>query len=76
MGRQLPVTVALANVLERSFPEEYEARRLETRLAADSESAAGEAAIPLFVMSCVMPGAPGSPCVFLSASAARPACCA
>ena len=27
VGRQLPVTVAMAAVLERSFPDEYEARQ-------------------------------------------------
>ena len=64
MGRQLPVTVALAAILERSFPEEYEARRAETRTSAAASAngtaaaaAADEAPLPLFVMSVMMPGA-------------------
>ena len=58
MGRQLPVTVTLAAVLERSFPDEYEARRRER--CAEMEGAAGdahdEAPVPLFVMSIMLPG--------------------
>ena len=55
-GRELPVSVTLAAILERSFPEEYAARRAETRgLAAAGD--AGQAPLPLFVMSCVLPGA-------------------
>jgi hypothetical protein len=61
VGRQLPVTVSLAGILERSFPEEYEARRAETRSAAasatDAATTAEEAPLPLFVMSVMMPGA-------------------
>ncbi|BDA43943.1 LON peptidase N-terminal domain and RING finger protein 3 [Coccomyxa sp. Obi] len=57
VGRQLPQTVALAHLLERSFPEEYAARRAETRsAAAEGAPPAGDAPIPLFVMSCMMPG--------------------
>ena len=59
MGRQLPVTVAFAAVLERSFPDEYEARRRES--AAELAGAAGagqdDAPVPLFVMSIMLPGA-------------------
>lgn len=58
VGRQLPITVTLANLLEKSFPDEYEARRQETRSAAAGGSGedVGEAPLPLFVMSCMMPG--------------------
>jgi hypothetical protein len=56
VGRQLPVSVTLANLLEKSFPEEYEARRRETRSSAGGTPEAGEAPLPLFVMSCMMPG--------------------
>ncbi|KAK9843647.1 hypothetical protein WJX81_000969 [Elliptochloris bilobata] len=59
VGRELPVSVTLAAILERSFPEEYAARRAETRgLGAGSAGAgnASQAPLPLFVMSCVLPG--------------------
>ena len=63
VGRQLPASVTLAAILERSFPEEYAARREEARLltprgAASAEGDAWQAPLPLFVMSCVLPGAP------------------
>ncbi len=61
------MTVALASVLERSFPDEYAARRDESRsTAAQGTPAAGEAPLPLFVMSCMMPGADFRPSLSLS----------
>ena len=57
VGRELPVTRTLKNILEKSFPEEYEERRQEAALLCPS--ADGEAPLPIFVMSCVMPGARG-----------------
>ena len=51
---QLPVSIVLKNILERGFPEEYEARRREEIEAA---GASGEAALlPLFVMNPMLPG--------------------
>ena len=58
VGRQLEVTRALHNVLERSFPEEYEARRRETVDAPDPpRDHTASFPVPLFVMQCIMPGA-------------------
>ncbi len=58
VGRQLEVTRALHNVLERSFPEEYEARRRETLEALEPpRDHTAPFPIPLFVMQCIMPGA-------------------
>lgn len=56
VGRELPVSVTLAAVLERSFPAEYAERRAElsgARAAGDARAAP----LPLFVMSSVLPGA-------------------
>lgn len=52
VGREIPVTLALRQLIQKSFPEEYEARRQEE---AGSPSDAGGAALPLFVMSCCLP---------------------
>ena len=57
----LPVSIVLKNVVERSFPEEYEARRLE-ECQASLSAAAGEGAstiasiLPLFVLCPMLPG--------------------
>ena len=56
VGRELPVSVTLAAVLERSFPAEYAERRAELR-GARAAGAARAAPLPLFVMSSVLPGA-------------------
>ena len=57
VGRQLEVTRALHNVLERSFPEEYEARRQETLEAMETpRDQTASFPVPLFVMQCIMPG--------------------
>ncbi|KAI7842161.1 hypothetical protein COHA_004184 [Chlorella ohadii] len=57
-GRELTVTVALKNLLERSFPEEYAARRREEQEAAAAAPAGGapDAPLPMFVMSLLLPG--------------------
>ncbi|KAL4424242.1 hypothetical protein ABPG75_001543 [Micractinium tetrahymenae] len=54
-GRELAVTITLKNLLERSFPEEYEQRRQEEREAAAAVPA-GAAPLPIFVMSLLLPG--------------------
>lgn len=57
VGRELAVTVVLKELLELSFPEEYEQRRVEERGAgAGAAPAAGDAPLPLFVMSLLLPG--------------------
>lgn len=55
MGRQLEITRALHAILEKSFPEEYAARRQET-LEEAAEDDASSLTVPLFVMQCIMPG--------------------
>ncbi|PRW58966.1 DNA excision repair ERCC-8-like isoform B [Chlorella sorokiniana] len=57
-GRELTVTVALKNLLEKSFPEEYAARRQEELEAAAAAPAGGasDAPLPMFVMSLLLPG--------------------
>lgn len=55
VGRELPVTLVLRQLLQNSFPEEYEQRRKEEQGL--SSAAGGEAPLPLFVMSCILPGA-------------------
>ena len=60
VGRDLPVTVTLKNILEKSFPVEYAQRRAEEQADLSSQlegGAAAEGPVPLFVMSCLMPGA-------------------
>ena len=57
-GRELNVTRALHDILEKSFPEEYAARRQEAMEASPSFQGDASAPIPLFVMSCLLPGAP------------------
>jgi hypothetical protein len=56
VGRQLEITRALHAILEKSFPEEYLARRQET-LEEAAEDDASSLTVPLFVMQCIMPGA-------------------
>ena len=54
VGKDIPVTLALRQLIEKSFPEEYQQRRQEEQAAADM-SDSGEAPLPLFVMSCCLP---------------------
>lgn len=56
VGRDLPVSITLKNILEKSFPQEYAERCAEEAADAGSAANAAEAAVPLFVMSCLMPG--------------------
>lgn len=52
VGQEIPVTLVLRQLIEKSFPEEYEARRREERrLSSDAELL-----LPLFVMSLILPG--------------------
>ena len=60
-GRELNVTRALHDILEKSFPEEYAARRQEAMEASPSFQGDASAPIPLFVMSCLLPGALHAP---------------
>lgn len=50
----MPVTLALRQLIERSFPEEYEARRQEER-GIEHSGDAQEAPLALFIMSCIFP---------------------
>ena len=59
IGRELPVTVTLKNILEKSFPIEYAERRAEENAASTGRGpgeCVAEPPVPLFVMSCLMPG--------------------
>lgn len=61
VGRELPVTVLLKELLEKTFPEEYAERRKEEQalLASTHDDAVdcqGRTRLPLFVMSALLPG--------------------
>ena len=58
VGRQIPISVTLQNIIEKSFPEELAERRAELRASSDEPAASGrpESPVPLFVMCCLMPG--------------------
>ncbi|KAI8471643.1 MAG: PUA-like domain-containing protein [Monoraphidium minutum] len=63
VARELPVSITLKSILSRAFPEEYAARVEEEAAAAAAAAAAdggggggGAAALPLFVMSTMLPG--------------------
>lgn len=51
---QLPVSIVLKNIIERSFPEEYAERAAEE--AAEAGAAQAASVLPLFVMSPMLPG--------------------
>ncbi|KAF5826418.1 PUA-like domain-containing protein [Dunaliella salina] len=56
---QLPVTLVLQRILQRSFPEEYAERAKEEEAAAIRDAEAGATItlkLPLFVMTTIMPG--------------------
>mmetsp|Transcript_39169 Transcript_39169/g.110907 ORF Transcript_39169/g.110907 Transcript_39169/m.110907 type:complete len:517 (+) Transcript_39169:175-1725(+) len=56
VGNRLPVTVVLKSLLQRNFPDRYEARRLQEEEAARiSEAAETATAVPMFVMSSILP---------------------
>jgi hypothetical protein len=50
-----PVTITLANIIERSFPSEYAERRAELE-GRRSSMDAHEPPVPLFVMASIFPG--------------------
>ena len=57
VGRKLPITITLQKIIEKSFPEEYAQRRAEALALEEHNKADGpETPLPLFVMSCMMPG--------------------
>lgn len=57
VGRKLPVTITLQNIIEKSFPVEYASRKAEVIASEQAHLAGGpETPLPLFVMSCMMPG--------------------
>ena len=57
MGRKLPVTITLQNIIEKSFPVELAVRKAEVAAMEQAHQAGGpETPLPLFVMSCMMPG--------------------
>lgn len=53
--RDVAVTAALSQLIQSSFPEEYEARRKESQLVSDAESGK-EPPLSVFVMSNIFPG--------------------
>ena len=57
VGRSIPVCITLKNVIEKSFPEEYEARAEEEAHGGGGGPAGDTAHLPLFVMAPVLPGA-------------------
>jgi len=57
VGKEIPVTAALCQILQSSFPEEYEARRQEERAQFSGQEGEGEEQpLPLFVMTSIFPG--------------------
>lgn len=57
VGRKLPITITLQNIIEKSFPEEYALRKAEVAAQEQGHQPGGpETPLPLFVMSCMMPG--------------------
>lgn len=55
VNKEIPVTAALSQLLQTSFPEEYEARRQE-QLHLNSAADGREAPLSIFVMSNILPG--------------------
>eukprot|EP00884_Botryococcus_braunii_P002611 jgi/Botrbrau1/12350/Bobra.0239s0002.2 len=55
VGGSLPISLTLANIIEKSFPSEYAERRAEHQGHRSSEDA-HEPPLPLFVMQCIFPG--------------------
>ena len=57
VGRKLPITITLQKIIEKSFPDEYAQRKAEALALEEHNKADGpETPLPLFVMSCMMPG--------------------
>jgi hypothetical protein len=57
-GQDVPVTIVLANLLEQTFPEESKRRKETSECAVDEASGAKPKTwtLPVFVMSCMIPG--------------------
>jgi hypothetical protein len=53
VGRDLPVSITLKNILQKCFPEEYAQRDEEE--AEDAAAAAAATRLPLFVMTGEQP---------------------
>jgi Lon protease-like protein/tetratricopeptide (TPR) repeat protein len=53
---QIPVSIVLKNILERSFPDDYLARAEEEEEEVGAGAAHESPTLPLFVMSPVLPG--------------------
>ena len=61
VGREMPVTVTLKAVLQHSFPQEYKQRHEEEcQHISPGGQPDAQAPVPLFVMSCLLPGEPSS----------------
>lgn len=56
VGRQIPVTVTLHNIIEKSFPVEFAERRAEMMAHEEAAADRPDAPVPLCVMCCMMPG--------------------
>lgn len=56
MGRQIPITVTLHNIIEKGFPAEFAERRAEMMAHEAAAEDRPDAPVPLFVMCCMMPG--------------------
>ncbi len=57
VGRKLPITITIQNIIEKSFLEEYALRKAEVAAQEQGPQPGGpETPLPLFVMSCMMPG--------------------
>ena len=56
VGRSIPVSITLKNIIEKTFPEEYAERAAEEGHGGAAEG--GTTPLPLFVMSPVLPGEP------------------
>ena len=59
VNREVPITAALSQLIESSFPEEYQERRRESLLLPDNHEGK-EAPLSVFVMSNIFPGPPPS----------------
>ena len=53
VGRAIPVLTQVRRFLTKAFPEEYAARSAEEAVVPSTE---GDAPLPLFVMSSMLPG--------------------
>lgn len=56
VGRELPVTITLKNILSKSFPGEYAERARESADLLQIDHTNGTVTLPLFVMTALLPG--------------------